>query len=177
MDGKWYALFSQTGQEVRDLSARLGRNPDEILTTRVGRVFADPDMRASNDSIQSYLHSVLKKGDLVTLHGYMYIISTSVLLKGATVLNGHPGLVPLYPELAGRDPQEKFIDNQKEKMYPMLGSIVHTVTRHVDRGPLVAVSTKSIPEKFIGKLPRDAVYESLRQTSMEAWLKALEGVL
>ena len=178
--GKWYALFSQTGQEIRELSDRVGRFPDEVLTTNTGRTRVDCTMRAPHETIESYLFDVVGRGDLVTLHGYTHILREGIAHKrriGAIIWNGHPGLAPIYPELAGRDPQEKFFQLQAERQYPIIGSIVHEVTRYVDKGPLVSVVTKNVPEPLRGRVPRETVYEILRMTSMDAWLKALKGVL
>ncbi len=39
---KWVALFSQTGSEIRDLSKKLGRSPDLIMTNnRANDIWTD----------------------------------------------------------------------------------------------------------------------------------------
>ena len=46
------------------------------------------------------------KHDLITLHGYLRIIPENICKQCKHIYNGHPGLINMYPELKGKDPQE-----------------------------------------------------------------------
>jgi phosphoribosylglycinamide formyltransferase-1 len=101
---------------------------------------------------------------LVTLHGYLRIIPPDVCERHE-IYNGHPGLITEYPELKGKDPQEKVWITPSA--YATIGSVVHECTPGVDEGPIVA--TASMPNDDISS--KLVLYTRLRKTSLEAWLK------
>ena len=48
------------------------------------------------------------------------------------IYNGHPGLITKYPELKGKDPQERSF-----KQYETAGAVLHKVTAGVDEGDVI----------------------------------------
>ena len=172
---RWIALFSQTGSEIVDLANRLGRWPDRVLSNNTDVSSMHPDIRKrvrilSHTGIEEQLQyeDEFAWDTMVTLHGYLRIISSKVIETSLKIYNGHPGYISKYPELIGKDPQEKVANNLD--MYPVIGSTVHKVIAEVDEGEIVSeVTTQNQCQN------RDEVYSVLRLSSSQAWVNFLEG--
>lgn len=171
----WIAIFSQTGNEIRSIANNLGEWPDLVFTNndnygQWGHNF--PDRKCfilSHNLIEQFLLLNKDRIGLVTLHGYLRIVSSDVC-NNLRVFNGHPGDVVKYPELKGRDPQEKIWYNLDK--YETIGSVIHRVTPDVDGGDIV--------ERKIVKnncKTRQDVYNTLKCISLDTWLKFLKGEL
>jgi len=170
----WIALFSQTGSEISNLSLALNRDPDFVITnanldeidSRVG-----VDFRLNNE--ESKTLDILENLDfnidktLITLNGWLKIVPPDKC-NTYNIYNGHPGLITKYPELKGKDPQQRAWDNIDD--YNEVGSVVHRVVQEVDAGKIIC--EEMVPTKCIGSL--DATYDALRTTSFTAWYKFLK---
>jgi folate-dependent phosphoribosylglycinamide formyltransferase PurN len=98
---------------------------------------------------------------LISLHGYLRILPADICEK-YEVYNGHPGAITLFPELKGKDPQEKvWQDNDK---YNIIGSVVHKCTSELDGGDVL----KSVYVRN-RNYNREDLYASLKMTSLSAW--------
>ena len=181
MNGKfanWIALFSQTGTEIVDLSEKLGRSPDVIIS--------NSSPKKVNPVIKYKVHHWLSKegaktldilddiahefDTLITLNGWLRIVPSDKCSK-FNIYNGHPGLITKYPELKGKDPQQRAIDNLHK--YDYIGSVVHKVVEEVDAGEIEeeeSVLTTDLPYM----LTVDDVYNTLRGTSLRAWCRFLK---
>lgn len=170
---KWITFFSQTGSEIVDLAKALGRKPDLIVTNNFeDKIKFNPGIRELNVTIQSARHDLLMdyfrkqavwspEDTLVTLHGYLRILPADIC-EMYEIYNGHPGAIDLYPELKGKDPQER-VWNENDK-YPIIGSVVHKCTAELDAGAVVkAVHLRN------RSYSKDDLYSSLRMTSLSAW--------
>lgn len=173
---KWIAFFSQTGSEIVELSEKLGRKPDLIVTNNFeDKIKYHPGVRKLGVTIQSAKHDMLMtyfrnqtlwnpSDVLITLHGYLRIIPEDICNK-YTMLNGHPGLITKYPELKGKDPQVR----AWEAKYPIVGSVVHTVTPEVDEGVIHnSVCYTNRCETL------DEMYGLLKRSSLESWTWVLK---
>lgn len=169
----WIAFFSQTGSEIVELSKNLGRKPDLIVTNNFEeKIKFHPGVRELGVTIQSARHDmlmnyfrqqiVMKREDtLITLHGYLRILPADIC-EMYEIYNGHPGAIDLYPELKGKDPQEKVWSNNS--LYPIIGSVVHECTAELDAGSIVkAVHFKN------RSYTRDDLYSTLKMASLSAW--------
>ena len=174
---RWVALFSQTGTEIVEIAEHLGVWPSHILTN-------NNDLDKINPKLHNRITVMSHKGieetleymdefagpTLVTMHGYLRILSPKVCQTGLQIYNGHPAYISQYPELKGKDPQELAWQN-KEK-YNLIGSTVHKVVEEVDAGSIerewIVENTCNSKEEF---------YNTLRKTSLEAWLYFLKGKL
>ena len=172
----WIAFFSQTGSEIVNLQDALGRVPDLIVTND------RPDhLRTINEGIEVCLELPNKptledyenilseyENPLITLHGWLRIVPEEIANK-YEVYNGHPGLITLYPDLKGKDPQVK----AWEANYKTVGSVIHRVTAGVDEGPVImerAFTFENLPML-------STMYEVLHNISTELWIKFFrEGV-
>lgn len=175
---KWAALYSQSGSEICDISDKLGRYPDLVISDNVLGI-PKTDSRIINAKQHRYgeykslkpkqklsYYDVLSEYDLITLHGWLNIVPKDICNK-YTMYNGHPGLVNYYPELKGRDPQIRTWDSICSYMY--IGSVIHRVTSEVDGGEILcfkkafSVNCESLDDTF----------NELRKTSLEAWVDFL----
>ena len=176
--GKWIAFFSQTGNEVAEISNQLGCWPDAIITNqRPARVRKINEEVLSKNiitlpnkpSVGDYkkaLSEVMGNGSyIITLHGWLRIIPAEVIEEYSTIYNGHPGLITKYPQLKGRDPQIKAWNLNLNTT----GCIIHQVTAGVDDGPVVR--TKEIS---IRNLTMEEMFQKLHNTSVDMWVNFLK---
>lgn len=176
MDKRWVAIFSQTGSEIFNLSESLGRFPDIIIsnTYEMTDRSIDPRLMGAttiscmdhvriNETLRTLPHS------FVTLHGYLKIIPGDICERHE-IYNGHPGLITLYPELKGKDPQEKIWKNLTQ--YDRIGSVIHRCTTEIDAGTI-----KEVVSIYNHCRTRDDVYAALKNTSFKCWVNFLESRL
>lgn len=168
----WIAFFSQTGSEIVNLQDALGRVPDLIVTND------RPDhLRTINEGIEVCLELPNKptledyenilseyENPLITLHGWLRIVPEEIANK-YEVYNGHPGLITLYPDLKGKDPQVK----AWEARYKTIGSVIHKVTAGVDEGPVIMERAFNL-ERL---LSLDNTFRILHNISTDLWIKFL----
>ena len=171
---KWIAFFSQTGSEIVDLSKRLGRKPDLIVTNNFeDKIKFHPGIREMGVTIMSAKHDMIMNyfrnqviynvsETIISLHGYLRILPADICEK-YEIYNGHPGAITLYPELKGKDPQEKVW--QENEKYTTIGSVVHRCTAELDDGEVLkAVYLRN------RNYTKEDLYASLKMTSSSAWL-------
>ena len=177
----WVVFFSQTGSEIVDLCVALGRKPDLIVTNNFEakikfnpgvRNLNVPIMSASHDGLMNYFRnqSIYNPAKtIITLHGYLRIISPDICDK-YEIYNGHPAAINLYPELRGKDPQEKVWQNMSN--YPIIGSVVPRCTAELDGGKIMySINTQH------RCCTREEVFNTLRETSLETWSMFMETEL
>ncbi len=169
-------MFSQTGSEISNLIDEIGIQPYKILTTNTNKdtinpkiisEFGDKLVCDSHDKLMQYLRDINRKDVqiLITLHGYLRIIPPDVC-DIHQIFNGHPALINHYPELKGKDPQEKTWENREK--YQLIGSVIHSVTKDVDSG--VIYTTVEYP--FIHKIStKEKLYEELKLLSLISWTR------
>ena len=170
----WIALFSQTGSEIADLSSALNRTPDFVITnTELNRANpnVDVDFRLNNDEAKTL--NILENLDLniektlITLNGWLKIVPPDKC-NNYNIYNGHPGLITKYPELKGKDPQQRAWDNIGS--YSKIGSVVHKVVPEVDAGEIIV--EESVGTRDVYNLNR--AYDMLKKTSFDAWYRFLK---
>ena len=174
----WIAFFSQTGSEIVNISQALGRWPDLIITNKrperlrkINEKLLEREIiTLPNKPIQGDYFDILQyyPDALITLHGWLRVVPESIA-NDFEIYNGHPGLITLYPDLKGKDPQVK----AWEANYKTVGSVIHRVTAGVDEGPVVmerAFTFENLPML-------STMYEVLHNISTELWIKFFrEGV-
>lgn len=176
---KWIALFSQTGSEIVALSDAIGRKPDLIVTNKelyntelhpriksLGTI-----MYANHKRLMEYFENTNpydSESTIITLHGYLRIVSEPVCRK-YNIYNGHPAAIDLYPELKGKDPQERTWENKEN--YKFIGSVVHEVIPTVDEGKIVKVVHFTNAATSI-----DDLYNTLKVASLSAWAFAAKEI-
>ena len=174
-DKKWFAFFSHTGSEIVNLYKRIGIAPDCITTNKSPD---DPEINKGIFDLPSRIQYMCNKptaadydnllnecegGCICTLHGWMRIIPKSIC-KDYEIYNLHPGLITKYPELKGKDPQDRVQDHHKK-----IGVVIHEVIPEVDSGEiLVEVSQIN---------PSSNIHDTLKTTALEAWITLFEKKL
>lgn len=186
---KHIAFFTQSGQEISLIADKLGKWPDLIVTNRADLTGVDEDLlRARGDQIvflpdrpkpvdylniadeigYSILNERWQKDVIVTLHGYLRIIPAE-FCDTSVVYNGHPGLITMYPELKGYNPQQRAFDTG----YDFYGTVIHRVTPDLDDGPVVdSAVTEHRPGKF--ECVEDLI-GYLKCMSVDLWCSFLEN--
>ena len=175
--GKWLALFSQTGSEICEISERIGRYPNGVITDNIdkkplidNRIYKNIDRFIATDYRSKSLAErkatydyYLEQYDIITLHGWLNIIPAKVC-EDYNIYNGHPGLITYYPELKGRDPQERAWSRLGDYMF--IGSVIHKVTAEVDCGEVL------VEDKVFASTVTtlDDTYVALKQTSLNSWV-------
>lgn len=168
------AGFSQSGGEICNL-VEAGHRPDMIFTNNFTSATWDPRLAKlkipvflCKDLVGTWDTILRNKPKLVTLHGYLKIVPAKYCSQ-LTIINGHPGDIVMYPELAGKDPQKKAI----ELGVPASGVVLHQVTEVLDGGPIIAYETLPIPK---GTTTEQLIL-SLKELQLRLWIEALEVML
>ncbi len=170
---KWVALFSHTGNEIVNLSDKLSRSPDLVITNNTpGDVNLDKNIIKKNivytdkkPTVESY-RTLLEDADIVTLHGWMRIIPKEIC-KEYNIYNLHPGLITKYPELKGADPQKRVAVCLDDR-YKRIGCVIHKVIPKVDEGKVLLES--SIANDFYSE---EAICCQLHEMALSLWLELL----
>lgn len=174
VDKKWITFFSQTGSEIANIIQKTGKYPYCIFTTN--KEFSRADVRekfkfnivyvisktlATEDYIRLFNTLNVTNEDFISLHGYLRIVPPLVC-DLYNIYNLHPGLITKYPELKGKDPQEKAFNKKLE----VSGVVIHEVVPEVDSGKILLEKEVSIKD-----LTLDEVYDILHSTATEAWIE------
>lgn len=177
MGRKWIALFSQTGSEIVEVSKLLGRWPDLIITNErpehLRKIHPALENRhlvfVENKPTEEELLMLLSyyENPLITLHGWLRIMPPSICSQ-YEIYNGHPGLITEYPELKGKDPQQKAFDINLEYS----GCVIHKVTEGVDEGEVLTERKVSIRGLEIEEL-----FHILHSISISLWVDFLKDRL
>lgn len=142
IDGRpWVAMYSHTGSEIRNISKQLGYQPDLIITNnaRPQLIWKQCVTTAKKPSVQDY-RSILNRfnyaGDdpIITLHGWMRIVPPEICDE-YSIFNLHPGLITEYPDLKGKDPQQRVFKMLNTPQY--VGCVIHRATAVLDDGPVI----------------------------------------
>ena len=180
MDTKWYSLFSHTGKETEALTHALwndGIRLEKAYTDNplfegglnlCGAVVARVKSRADlNKMLCSRLY--FSDDSLITLNGYMGIVPAGVLRnlkeRGCKVYNIHPAPIQLYPELRGKDPQERMYEGIQNREYTYIGVVIHEVDEGVDTGRII----HWVLQLADPSMTKDELYERLHELGTQAW--------
>jgi phosphoribosylglycinamide formyltransferase-1 len=169
----WICFCSQTGSEIVNICKELKIIPIVVVTNNRKKL-SDTSItffKANNIIIidlpfnpTEINYRVLNrlKSNLYTLHGYLRIIPKSYIRnKKDKFYNGHPGLITKYPELKGKDPQQKAFELQMIEV----GSVIHRITPEVDEGEILVESGSRVSDPT----NLNEYYDMLKETSLVAW--------
>lgn len=177
---RWYAFFSRSGTEIATLIDSLGKLPYKIITNKsieslekleiyhqykeiIEILPSKPTAQQYKDALDGYE----KNFDIVTLHGYLRILPKSVVHR-IDAVNLHPGLINVYPELKGLDPQKRTWENFAT--YDKYGCVLHEVTSEVDEGKIISTSYVVNDWSFY-KI--DQLYAKLAEVAQKSWIRFL----
>lgn len=176
---KWIAMFSQTGSELQAICKRINKWPDLVITNAKQVNFDDWKqchiIHVSNkDALRSSfykrifeMHKQPQDELFVTLHGWLRIVPDDIC-EQYQIFNGHPGDIVKYPQLKGKDPQQRAFDLNLVSS----GCIIHRCTKELDGGPIVLREEVIINDCKTA----DEVVNKLRKTSIEMWIKLINAL-
>lgn len=175
---KWVAFFSQTGNEIAEVSKQLGRWPDLIITNErpsglrtINRevlshnIIMLPNKPAVEDYRAVLSEAIYGREYVISLHGWLRIMPSEIIKEYPVMYNGHPGLISKYPELKGKDPQKKAWDLDLKTS----GCVIHRVTDEVDGGSIMRSDEISIRNISI-----DMLFTKLHDLSIKQWVNFLK---
>ena len=169
---KWLALFSQTGSEIANISDKINIKPTTILTDNLDitkhdkRITRFQYWNIKTNTYQQkldYYRELFKDYDVITLHGWLNIIPKEIC-REFKIYNGHPGLINVYPELKGKDPQVRAFEGIGKYLY--VGSVIHEVTEYVDCGRIIC----DAKAYNVHCVTLDDTYRVLKETSLSTWV-------
>ena len=159
------------------MSKLLGRWPDCIVTNErpehLRKIHPALENKhlvfVENKPTEEELSMVIGQygNPLVTLHGWLRVMPPYICNR-FEIYNGHPGLITKYPELKGKDPQQKAFDLGLEYS----GCVIHKVTEGVDEGKILLERKVYIKELEIGEL-----FTILHSISVSLWVEFLKNKL
>ena len=170
---KWIALFSQSGSELAGICKNLGVCPDIIFTnnSNLDSLCADIQSMPRLAYMKSQsIHDVLSinYAQIITMHGYTRILPKPITDQNF-VINGHPGDIIKYPELKGKDPQQKAIDLGLRST----GVVIHRASEELDSGEIMSFRQVIINEKDTV----ESLSLRLKEVSINMWTDVMKDVL
>lgn len=176
MSKRWVAFFSQSGSEINAVSKQLGFYPHICITNKSSLDDVNSELKTNTTIVRTnkklteedYVHLIgYPTNTIVTLNGWLRIVPRAIC-ETYTVYNGHPGLITKYPELKGKDPQQKAIILGLETS----GCVIHKVIPEVDSGSILAEEEVSIKGLEVSE-----VFAKLHNTSVKLWVNFLKTEL
>ena len=178
---KWYSLFSHTGQETTDLAKMLYPDVELVVAITNNSRYEGP-LPCIKLTLAKYINEWLMEpgnvepGSIVTLNGYMRIIPEEVINYlhsiNCRLLNIHPAPIQLYPDLRGKDPQERLYEGIQSGKYHYIGVVIHNVDAGVDTGSIVNWSTEFADPN----MTKDELYQRLHDIGTKLWLEVFKEV-
>lgn len=180
MVNKWYGLFSHTGKELEKLvsmdhgfdlrlDTMITNNMDYsgCLGTRGIRLFKLASTKDVNWLLKQ--SQIVEDNSIITLNGYMGILPADVLhnlkTRDCKVYNIHPAPIQFYPDLRGKDPQERLYEGIQKREYSYIGVVIHEVDEGVDTGKIV----HWILELADHGMTKEELYVRLHELGTKAW--------
>lgn len=172
---KWVAFFSQTGNEIVNITKRIHVSPNAIVTNKKNikpleinklfpnKIYQIPNLPKTEDYLTLFeTINVDSEITLITLHGFLRIIPEKICNR-YNIVNLHPGLISKYPELKGLDPQKK----ATHLKHPIIGCVIHKVSPIVDDGEILLSASEGSKYNLTENL------KVLKDLSLNLWLKYL----
>lgn len=176
MVNKWYGLFSHTGKELETLS-KSNEVPLKLAAAFTNNMSYDGNIHSlvyklnTFEAVNRRLMNpfIVYDDSLLTLHGYMGIVPAEVLTvlkkRGCKVYNIHPAPIQLYPELRGKDPQERMYEGIQNREYNFIGVVIHEVNEGVDTGKIV----HWVLQLADPSMTKEELYQQLHDLGTQAW--------
>ena len=173
---KWYSLFSHTGKETESIWRLFDGqlHLEAAITNNVKYEGPLPYIKLiTAKDVNDWLMEPgnVEPGSIITLNGYMRIIPAEVLEYLASincrVFNIHPAPIQYYPDLKGKDPQERLYDGLLSGQYSCIGAVIHEVDAGVDTGNIVHWKLE-LPATIRTK---DDLYDRLHEMGTNMWVE------
>ena len=174
----WTVLFSQTGSEIYNISKKLNRVPDIIVTNKTKDKILDinPDLfdeyldkfvwLPKKPTVPEYIQAI-PQGSLVTLHGWLRIIPPEIC-NLYEIYNLHPAPIHLegYDKYKGKDPQVRIFEDKAKYS----GNVIHKCIAELDAGEILAKN-----QFDISGFDLDMVFKLTHAKATELWSSFLQN--
>lgn len=175
---KWCVFFSQTGSEIYNISKKINRVPDVIITNKpLHDVFSiKPELfeeyghkfvwMPKKPSIEEYKQAI-PQGSLVTLHGWLRIIPPEIC-NLYEIYNLHPAPIHLegYDKYKGKDPQVRLFEDKAKYS----GNVIHKCIAELDAGEILARNHFDVRG-----LDLDTIFKITHSKATELWCGFLDS--
>lgn len=180
MATKWYGLFSHTGKELETLVDTCSAFGVKLHLALTNNVDYEGNLDAKGVRVLKLMSyediswlltqpHIIEDNSIVTLNGYMGLLSSKVLhslkARGCKVYNIHPAPIQFYPELRGKDPQERMYEGIQKREYSYIGVVIHEVDEGIDTGKIV----HCVLQMADHGMTKDELYERLHELGTQAW--------
>lgn len=168
----WVCFFSQTGTDIYNLSEKLGKLPDVIVTNKQDLTtinpltynkFKDRIVQLPDKPTVEEYKKVIPANAFVTLHGWLRIVPEEIC-NSYEIYNLHPANLLLHPHLKGKDPQKRAC----AELLQWSGNTIHRCTAELDAGEIKEYSTV-----LIEGLLEFEVYDKLHKDATNLWFTFL----
>jgi folate-dependent phosphoribosylglycinamide formyltransferase PurN len=175
----WVTFFSQTGTDIYNLTKKIGKVPDKIVTNRSFEEINSINQHLVNEyydrlyfiptkpTIEEYETVLESENTLVTLHGYLRIVPEHIC-NIYEIYNLHPAPLTLYPFQKGKDPQIRCYQHGLEYS----GNTIHKCTAELDSGEIMLESSFKVT-----RFSLDRIFKDTHQAATTLWCQFLKDRL
>jgi folate-dependent phosphoribosylglycinamide formyltransferase PurN len=174
----WVTFFSQTGSEIFNISKKINRVPDIIVTNKAKDQLLDINQDLffeygnrivflpKKPSIEEY-KQVIPKNALVTLHGWLRIIPPEIC-EEYEIYNLHPAPIHLegYNKYKGKDPQIRIFQDKAKYS----GNVIHECIAELDAGKILEHNHFDVQGFDL-----DMIFKLTHSKATELWCSFLEN--
>lgn len=174
----WVVFFSMSGSEIYNISKKLNRVPDIIITNKAKNEILDinPDLfdeylerfvwLPKKPTVEDYKQAI-PEGALVTLHGWLRIIPPEIC-DMYEIYNLHPAPIHLegYEKYRGKDPQVRIFEDKAKYS----GNVIHKCIAELDAGEILAKN-----QFDVSGFDLDMVFKLTHAKASELWSCFLRG--
>ena len=178
MSRPWVTLFSQTGSEIYNISKKINRVPDIIVTNKPKDKFLEikPELfeeygnrlvwLPKKPTVEEYIEAI-PFGSFVTLHGWLRIIPSEVC-EAYEIYNLHPAPIHLegYDKYKGKDPQIRIFEDRAKYS----GNVIHKCIPELDAGEIIARNNFDVRG-----LDLDTIFKITHSKATELWCGFLQS--
>lgn len=168
----WVVFFSMSGSEIYNISKKLNRVPDIIITNKAKNEILDinPDLfdeylerfvwLPKKPTVEDYKQAI-PEGALVTLHGWLRIIPPEIC-DMYEIYNLHPAPIHLegYEKYRGKDPQVRIFEDKAKYS----GNVIHKCIAELDAGEILAKN-----QFDVSGFDLDMVFKLTHAKASELW--------
>jgi folate-dependent phosphoribosylglycinamide formyltransferase PurN len=176
----WVVFFSMTGSEIYNISKKIERIPDIIITNKPKDKFLEikPELfeeygdrfvwLSKKPTVEEYIQAI-PSGSFVTLHGWLRIIPPEIC-NIYEIYNLHPAPIHLegYEKYKGKDPQVRIFEDKAKYS----GNVIHECIAELDAGKILAKN-----QFLVRGLDLDMVFKVTHAKAAELWCTFLEDRL
>lgn len=174
----WVVFFSMSGSEIYNISKKLNRVPDIIITNKPKDKILEINPKLFDECLDKFVwlskkptieeyKQAIPQGALVTLHGWLRIIPPEIC-DIYEIYNLHPAPIHLegYEKYRGKDPQVRIFEDKAKYS----GNVIHKCIAELDAGEILAKN-----QFDVSGFDLDMVFKLTHAKATELWSSFLES--